>query len=237
MNKRERYKSYQNFLQKIFKENEDTVGSNGIPLDSNDDSYVRMFFKSIFDNAEKYVTITCQGNEKIWEDEKLQDSIEDFLKLNGTILNVILFENSSLLWQTLLSKFDNFNINLIKVEEYEKNILQFYDHIVFFTLWDDKGLRFQYEATRYASYYWINNKENVQYVKNIIKNWIKSNDNNILYKHKKTGNLYYVVNTIVKSKQINTGEWVESILYRSKIDGKFYTREKNDFYNKFIKLN
>ena len=51
------------------------------------------------------------------------------------------------------------------------------------------------------------------------------------------GNLYYVVNTNVKSKQINTGEWVESILYRSKIDGKFYTREKNDFYNKFIKLN
>lgn len=57
------------------------------------------------------------------------------------------------------------------------------------------------------------------------------------YRFKKTGNLYNVINENVKSKQVANGEWVECVLYESVKDSAFYTREKNDFYEKFELVN
>lgn len=46
----------------------------------------------------------------------------------------------------------------------------------------------------------------------------------------------YVVVMEVKAKDLTTGKWHKSVLYKGVEDGKFYVRDLKDFLNKFIKI-
>lgn len=52
----------------------------------------------------------------------------------------------------------------------------------------------------------------------------------------KTGTIYHVDN-IIKLKSPDTGEWHKAILYTDTVKNEIYTREYDDFFNKFIPLN
>ena len=56
---------------------------------------------------------------------------------------------------------------------------------------------------------------------------------NLVYRHKKTGNLYKVVESEAEMK-MQTRDWKECVIYRSlSIPSKIYVREKSDFKKKF----
>ena len=57
---------------------------------------------------------------------------------------------------------------------------------------------------------------------------------NLVYRHKKTGNLYKVVESEAEMKDIKIRDWKECVIYRSlSIPSKIYVREKSDFKKKF----
>ena len=56
-----------------------------------------------------------------------------------------------------------------------------------------------------------------------------------IYVYPKTKNQYYAKG-IVKMKDIDSGEWVDAVLYVSLNNGKFYVREKRQFLDKFVTL-
>ena len=56
-----------------------------------------------------------------------------------------------------------------------------------------------------------------------------------IYIYPKTKN-QYLVKGIVKMKDIDSGEWIDAILYVSMKNGHHYVREKRQFLNKFITL-
>jgi hypothetical protein len=55
-----------------------------------------------------------------------------------------------------------------------------------------------------------------------------------LYKHKKSGNLYQLVD---EAKLKDGDKWVDCVIYVSMLTGKsdVYVRKKEDFENKFIR--
>ena len=57
---------------------------------------------------------------------------------------------------------------------------------------------------------------------------------NLVYRHKKTGNLYKVVESEAEMKDIKIRDWKECVIYRSlSIPSKICVREKSDFKKKF----
>lgn len=56
---------------------------------------------------------------------------------------------------------------------------------------------------------------------------------NLVYRHKKTGNLYRVIESEAEMKDIKIRDWKECVIYRSQSTGKLYVREKSDFKKKF----
>lgn len=55
------------------------------------------------------------------------------------------------------------------------------------------------------------------------------------YVHKKTGNKYFFLD-YVKSKNPSTREWYEAVRYYSTKNSEYYVREKESFFNEFVKL-
>ena len=56
---------------------------------------------------------------------------------------------------------------------------------------------------------------------------------NLVYRHKKTGGLYKVIESEAEMK-MQTRDWKECVIYRSlSIPSKIYVREKSDFKKKF----
>jgi len=56
---------------------------------------------------------------------------------------------------------------------------------------------------------------------------------NLVYRHKKTGGLYKVIESEAEMK-MQTRDWKECVIYRSlSIPSKIYVREKSDFKRKF----
>jgi hypothetical protein len=51
----------------------------------------------------------------------------------------------------------------------------------------------------------------------------------------KTKGQYYI-DSIVKMKDINSGKWVDAVLYVSLKSRKYYVREERQFFSKFITL-
>ena len=56
-----------------------------------------------------------------------------------------------------------------------------------------------------------------------------------IYVYPKTENTY-LVKGIVKMKDINSGEWIDAVLYVSMKNGHHYVREKRQFLDKFVTL-
>lgn len=57
---------------------------------------------------------------------------------------------------------------------------------------------------------------------------------NLVYRHKKTGGLYKVIESEAEMKDIKIRDWKECVIYRSlSIPSKIYVREKSDFKRKF----
>lgn len=69
----------------------------------------------------------------------------------------------------------------------------------------------------------------------VIRDHIKSL-NNRTYVYPKTGHKYLLAYN-GKLKCPSTGEWFDAIIYYGMDDKQYYTREKEDFFNKFVKLN
>lgn len=55
------------------------------------------------------------------------------------------------------------------------------------------------------------------------------------YVYPKTKNQYYAEG-IVKMKDMDSGEWIDAVLYMSLKNGYYYVREKRQFLDKFITL-
>ena len=60
--------------------------------------------------------------------------------------------------------------------------------------------------------------------------------NSRTYVYPKTGHKYYL-EEYLKSKNPDTGEWYLAVRYFGINDQKYYVREHDDFFNKFIPLN
>ena len=56
---------------------------------------------------------------------------------------------------------------------------------------------------------------------------------NLVYRHKKTGNLYKVVESEAEMKDIKVRDWKECVIYRSLSTNKLYVREKSDLKKRF----
>lgn len=56
-----------------------------------------------------------------------------------------------------------------------------------------------------------------------------------IYVYPKTKNQYYAKG-IVKMKDMDSGEWIDAVLYMSLKNGHYYVREKRQFFDKFITL-
>ncbi len=59
--------------------------------------------------------------------------------------------------------------------------------------------------------------------------------NQRIYVYPKTKNQYYAKG-IVKMKDMDSGEWIDAVLYMSLKNGHYYVREKRQFLDKFITL-
>ena len=57
-----------------------------------------------------------------------------------------------------------------------------------------------------------------------------------IYVYPKTKNQYYVIKGIVKMKDMDSGEWIDAVLYMSLKNGHYYVREKRQFLDKFVTL-
>lgn len=56
-----------------------------------------------------------------------------------------------------------------------------------------------------------------------------------IYVYPKTKNQYYAEG-IVKMKDMDSGEWIDAVLYMSLKNGHYYVREKRQFLDKFVTL-
>ena len=56
-----------------------------------------------------------------------------------------------------------------------------------------------------------------------------------IYVYPKTKNQYYAKG-IVKMKNMDSGEWIDAVLYMSLKNGHYYVREKRQFLDKFVTL-
>lgn len=58
-----------------------------------------------------------------------------------------------------------------------------------------------------------------------------------VWTYKKNGKKYKVISENAKMKEINTGEWIDCVIYAPLYENEFemFSREKNDFYEKFKK--
>lgn len=56
-----------------------------------------------------------------------------------------------------------------------------------------------------------------------------------IYVYPKTKNQYYAKG-IVKMKDMDSGEWIDAVLYMSLKNGHYYVREKRQFLDKFVTL-
>lgn len=66
--------------------------------------------------------------------------------------------------------------------------------------------------------------------------WLKESIDSRTYIYTKTEHRYFPLYGC-KLKCPITGEWYDAIIYKGIEDEKYYVREKNDFFNKFVKLN
>lgn len=60
-----------------------------------------------------------------------------------------------------------------------------------------------------------------------------SNDSTYVYPKNEHHYVYYFN---CKMKNPTTGEWIEAVIYQGVEDNNWYVREKNDFFDKFVKL-
>lgn len=56
-----------------------------------------------------------------------------------------------------------------------------------------------------------------------------------IYVYPKTKNQYYTKG-IVKMKDMDSGEWIDAVLYMSLKNGHYYVRDKRQFLDKFVTL-
>lgn len=56
-----------------------------------------------------------------------------------------------------------------------------------------------------------------------------------VYRHKGTGDVYYLINAKVRMKDPGTREWVPAVLYEDK-NRNPYVRSGSDFYERFEKV-
>lgn len=56
-----------------------------------------------------------------------------------------------------------------------------------------------------------------------------------IYVYPKTKNQYYAKG-IVKMKDMDSGEWIDAVLYMSLKNGHYYVRDKRQFLDKFVTL-
>lgn len=56
-----------------------------------------------------------------------------------------------------------------------------------------------------------------------------------VFVYPKTGHKYIPLYRC-KMKDFTTGVWKEAVIYEGVEDGNYYVREKNDFFNKFVKF-
>jgi len=56
---------------------------------------------------------------------------------------------------------------------------------------------------------------------------------NLLYRFKKTGHLYRVVESEAEMKDPKVRDWKECVIYQFQDTNKIYVREKSDFKKKF----
>lgn len=64
---------------------------------------------------------------------------------------------------------------------------------------------------------------------------VVNEDNKLIFVYPKTGHEYKLLLNC-RMKCPVTGEWYDAVIYKGLDDGKYYVREKGDFYGKFIKL-
>lgn len=64
---------------------------------------------------------------------------------------------------------------------------------------------------------------------------LSCNQKKRIYVCPKTKNQYYVKD-VVKMKDMDSGEWIDAVLYMSLKNGHYYVREKRQFLDKFITL-
>lgn len=65
--------------------------------------------------------------------------------------------------------------------------------------------------------------------------YLNKDIDNKTYVYPKTGHMYSPMYWC-KLKCPITGEWYDAVFYKGIEDEKYYVREKNDFFNKFVKL-
>lgn len=68
----------------------------------------------------------------------------------------------------------------------------------------------------------------------LIRKHIKSLNENV-YVYPKTKHKYLLLHNN-KLKCPSTGEWFDAVIYYGVNDKQYYTREKEDFFDKFVKL-
>lgn len=64
---------------------------------------------------------------------------------------------------------------------------------------------------------------------------LSCNQKKRIYVYPKTKNQYYAKG-IVKMKDMDSGEWIDAVLYMSLKNGHYYVREKRQFLGKFVTL-
>lgn len=66
--------------------------------------------------------------------------------------------------------------------------------------------------------------------------WLGEDLDKRLYIYPKTEHIYLPIYRC-KLKCPSTGEWFDAIIYKGVEDGRYYVRERKDFFDKFVKLN
>lgn len=64
---------------------------------------------------------------------------------------------------------------------------------------------------------------------------LNCNQKKRIYVYPKTKNQYYAKG-IIKMKDMDSGEWIDAVLYMSLKNGHYYVREKRQFLDKFVTL-
>lgn len=157
--------SYISFLEKTAKENKNQFLTNG------GKDYSILLLKELFKNTHHVVRIFCNNdNLEIWEDKQFIEFIDNILIEKGIVLKIA--TNNRMFFDNL--PFSKFNVFVSELTE--NGLKSIYEHFrndhCGFAIFDDKGIRYEYNTKEIKSYANFNDKESASVLINLFENSI-----------------------------------------------------------------